>query len=274
VNDPYQKPKDYWELRLARNFDLTGVGYGLLGRHYNEIMYAARLRSLGRAFRAGGIEIRGRSVLDVGCGTGFYTELCAQHQALSYTGIDLTNVSVHRLQRQYPAFRFIRGDIASEALPLRDRFDLVIVGDVLFHIVEDGPFRQAIKNIGSWLKPGGCLALSDVLSVATVQYESHCKFRARVEYKYILAQNGMVVERVEPIFSLLQPPIRMPGTNLVWKLYSDVWRVGLMRFARHGWFDRWAPVWLEWLDRSIFLPRADVRTPNSKWLLATKRNAG
>jgi SAM-dependent methyltransferase len=269
----YASPDKYWEQRLGRTFDLTDAGYGLLGAQFNLVLYAARLRSLERGLRATGSSIEGQSVLDVGCGTGFYTDVCLRSGAAFYTGIDITDISVTRLKGRYPAFRFIRADVGSEAFELKDQFDLIIAGDVLFHIVDDTRFENAIRNISRCLRPGGRLALSDVLSIDTIQSEAHCRFRALKIYKQALAKNLIAVERVEPIFAALQPPAYVPGTSIGWRAYALVWRLGLMRLAGHQWFDGWVPRWLDWLDQTILLRRSGVWTPNSKWLLAIKSDA-
>jgi len=51
-------PKEYWEKRLARNWDLAGVGYRALGKGFNYWAYAAAKhifkRELARLPRPGG----------------------------------------------------------------------------------------------------------------------------------------------------------------------------------------------------------------------------
>ncbi len=266
----YENPQAYWEKRLANHFDLEGAGFGSLGPNYNAIMYEARRRTLLQTIRVCGTQLKGQHVLEVGCGSGFYTELCQHEGVASYTGIDITEISVQNLSSSYPEFHFVRADISDDAVPINDQFDIVLVADVLFHIVDANRFRNAIEHISHLIKPKGYLILSDLLTIATVQTASHVRFRSLEEYKSILADNDITLKHVEPIFAVLQPPIRVHGTSLLWNLYALIWLYGGMRMAHWRWFDRLIPRILNKLDQSFFLPRANVRTPNNKWLVGVK----
>ena len=62
----YSNPSAYWEARLSKHFDLTGVGHAGLGPHYNAQMYGARLRALERALTTVSRTLTGACVLEVG----------------------------------------------------------------------------------------------------------------------------------------------------------------------------------------------------------------
>ena len=66
--------KDYWEKRLASNFDISGAGHFGLGKKYNKWIYRARKRSLDLAFAKHNIDVKDKMVLDIGPGAGFYEE--------------------------------------------------------------------------------------------------------------------------------------------------------------------------------------------------------
>ncbi len=106
MKDEYANPAAYWETRLTARFDLTGAGCGMLGPRYNAYLYQARLRALERALNKIGCSFQGQRILEVGCGTGFYTAYCAQQEVVDYVGIDITSISVHRLAQQYPQLPF------------------------------------------------------------------------------------------------------------------------------------------------------------------------
>jgi ubiquinone/menaquinone biosynthesis C-methylase UbiE len=57
--------------------------------------------------RAEGIALAGRHVLDVGCGTGFFTEFYLEHGA-RVTGLDITEARSMRLRERFPQAEFVR----------------------------------------------------------------------------------------------------------------------------------------------------------------------
>lgn len=262
--------QSYWEERLRRRFDLTGAGCIVLGPRYNARLYRARAEALERALRTAGYTLRGADVLEVGCGTGFYTEYCLKCQVDTYVGVDITSVSVETLRERYPNLRFIQADIsADEISEIDEKFDVVLAADVLFHLVDDAAFEKAIRNLCSALCPGGLLIVSDVFSASTVQVASHVRLRSLEMYNRTLVENCVRILHVEPIFALLQPPPYLPDASWFWKGYSRFWRLG-WRLARWQVIDRLVPTVLAWLDSRLFLPTWGNRAPNNKWLLAVK----
>ena len=101
------RPQEFWEQRLAEQFDLRGTGETGLSLAYNRACYALRADVLTAALRRAGLPPRGRRVLDVGCGTGFWTDYYVSRGA-GYTGVDIAQVSVDRLAARYPEQRFVR----------------------------------------------------------------------------------------------------------------------------------------------------------------------
>jgi len=268
MNGPYDY-EEYWEARLAARFDLTGAGYAALGLRHNVRMYHARMRALERALAVANYSLRGARVLEVGCGTGFYTHHCSQQGVSSYVGVDIAAISVETLRRRYPQFTFLRADVTDETVGLKAVFDIVLVADVVFHIVDDERFRVAMQNICRCVGPNGLLILSDVFPSCTVQIAPHCRHRSFHEYKEIIALHGMCIGHIEPIFAILQPPPMIPDASAPWRAYSWLWRYG-WRLARGPLADLLLPRMLGWLDEHILLPRLGLGAPNSKWLSAVR----
>lgn len=264
----YLDPGAFWQKRLSRSFDLTGAGYGTLGLEYNNQLYRVRSETLEQLLQAQAVDLAQTDVLEVGCGTGFYTDWFTRRAVRSYTGVDITSVSVQRLQEHYGQWKFVRADVTASALPLRRRFDLVLIADVLFHIVDDRRFGAALRNIAQVLRPGGVLVLSDILGASTAQTVAHCRWRSYADYQAALTAAGFRVQRLQPIFAALQPPAELPSSSWRWRLYTRLWRHVLFRIARNGWFDYYVPPLLARLDRDYLLPMAGVMTPNTKWLVA------
>lgn len=93
--------------------------------------------------------IKDRKVLDIGCGTGYYTRYFGKQN--NVTGIDLQSC----VQKKYHNFRFKRAD--ATALPFKaGTFDVAVSFDVIEHIERD---REMVAEAYRVLKNGGQLIL-------------------------------------------------------------------------------------------------------------------
>ncbi|MBU0510509.1 MAG: class I SAM-dependent methyltransferase [Chloroflexi bacterium] len=268
----YDNPQFYWESRLSNNFDLTGVGYAVLGPNFNRFLYDARQQALTHALNATRTQIGKQSVLEIGCGTGFYTEIFSRYGVEKYLGLDITDISTTCLHERYPQYRFLQRDISSDNFDINQQFDFAFAADVLFHIVDENKFDHAIKNISSCLNNKGLFILSDVFPNRAVWTANHVNHRALNEYKEILEYYKLRVLHIEPIFSILHPPIRIPKTTFLWQFYSLLWQYGLTKISKWETFDLLVPRWLSLLDKQFFLPKMGQDAPNSKWLVAVKEH--
>lgn len=113
-----------------------------------------------------GLSIAGRSVLDIGCGSGgIALHLIAAHGAGHVTGFDVEGPVIERARAQAEAkglasrTTFVQG--APGRLPFDDgSFDVVFSKDALLHV----PDKDALfADIFRVLKPGGVFAAGDWL---------------------------------------------------------------------------------------------------------------
>ena len=99
-------------------------------------------------------ELRGKRVLDVGCGTGWSTENLARMGA-EVSAIDLTEKAVELTKRRFALYG-MAGDIRvgdAEHIPYPDSaFDYVLVWGVIMHTPDT---EKAVREIHRGLKPGG-----------------------------------------------------------------------------------------------------------------------
>ena len=193
------RPREFWEQRLAEQFDLRGTGETGLSLEYNRACYALRALVLQNCLERAGLLPSGRRVLDVGCGTGFWTEFYVSRGA-HYTGVDIAQVSVDRLAERYPEQRFARADV-SDGVP-GGPYDVVNVFDVLYHITDEARWQAALANLARAVAPGGVLLVTDVFSERGVLAE-HNVMRPLSHYLAVLGSKGLERERLQPTHVLL-----------------------------------------------------------------------
>ncbi|MEZ5418160.1 MAG: methyltransferase domain-containing protein [Vicinamibacterales bacterium] len=100
--------------------------------------------------------LRGRRVLDAGCGTGRYLEALADRGAARLVGLDASPEMLARVGT--PGALRILGDL--RALPVADASIDVAVSGLALNDVED--LGAALREIGRVLAPGGTLVYSVV----------------------------------------------------------------------------------------------------------------
>uniref|UniRef100_A0A832MK55 Class I SAM-dependent methyltransferase n=1 Tax=Eiseniibacteriota bacterium TaxID=2212470 RepID=A0A832MK55_UNCEI len=193
------RPRDFWERRLSQHFDLRGTGEPGLSLAYNRACYALRRRVLDRALREAGVDPRGRRVLDVGCGTGFFTRHYLARGA-SVTGVDIAPVSVERLARELPEARFVLADV-SESVP-EGRYDIVNAFDVLYHITDDAGWEAAVRHLCGAVDSLGTLLLTDTFAELP-GLADHNRSRPLARYRTLLAAEGLEIREVYPTHVLL-----------------------------------------------------------------------
>ena len=193
------RPREFWEERLSRQFDLRGTGETGLSLAYNRACYTLRREVLARALREAGFDPAGRRVLDVGCGTGFFTEYYLGRGA-RVTGLDIASVSIEHLRVRFPAARFVLADVAEAAL--EERYDLVNAFDVLYHITDDRRWEAALAHLAAAVAPGGLLLLTDLFSARGAAAE-HNRARSLERYRAALERGGLEPGRRYPTHVLL-----------------------------------------------------------------------
>jgi SAM-dependent methyltransferase len=208
AEEPYI-PKEYWEKRLNERWGPEGVGHISFGRAYNQWLYRMRRRVFRRQIAELRLDPRGRAVLDIGSGTGFWLEQWKSLGVQSLTGVDITTIAVERLRKLFPQVRVEQLDIAGDVdrLDWGERFDMVSAFDVLFHITNDDRFRTAVENIAGLLKQGGYFFFSDNFVHGAARRADHQVSRSLEEVEAIVRKNGFRIVRRVPMFILMNAPI-------------------------------------------------------------------
>jgi SAM-dependent methyltransferase len=214
-------PKAYWETRLKSGPALNTVGYLGLGLAYNRWLYRIRKQVLERALRRFPIVSEITSLLEVGPGSGFYLPIWSSHGVRDLTAADITQAVVTYLGPLWPHFQFLQADIGAAAPPFNRQFDVVTAFDVLFHIVSEQSWRNAVNNLCSMVKPGGWLLISDFF-LHSGEFRGY-NMNARTLRQYAQCISPSVAIRARwPIFVTMMPPVDSSGLERI--VLDGLWR--------------------------------------------------
>ncbi|MGW9042795.1 class I SAM-dependent methyltransferase [Streptomyces lydicus] len=103
-------------------------------------------------------DVRGRSVLDLACGTGFYSREFKRRGATEVLGIDISGEMIavaEELERREPlGVRYEVGDV-SELRLVQRRFDIATGVQLLNYAQDVAAMEQMCRNVHRSLAPGG-----------------------------------------------------------------------------------------------------------------------
>ncbi|MCB0402199.1 MAG: class I SAM-dependent methyltransferase [Flavobacteriales bacterium] len=200
-------PQSYWEERLEENFNLHGVGDISLGVNYNNYLYKIRKYAFHKVMKRLKVNFTDKAILDIGSGTGFYIERWKELHVKSITGSDFTNVVVKNLSERFPDSRFIQMDAGEKIQDPQPQYDFISAFDVLFHIVEDERFDQAIKNIHGLLNEQGYFVISDNFIHGDTQRIKHQVSRSYEYMMNVIQSTGFKPVATVPMFVLMNDPV-------------------------------------------------------------------
>lgn len=204
------------------------VGYPTLPPVFNRYIYANAAQAVLRGMAATDAGVLGRTVLDVGSGTGFWVELWLREGATHVAGSDLVPSAVDRLRERFSGCEFETADV-TERPPFPGRtFDVVSIMSVLHHVVDEDRFRSALVNLASQLAPGGQLIVLDALVVRgrwmPADAESaHNVTRTLAQWEAAAEGSNLHIKSVVPTASFLSDPVDA-GSRLAFASHRLWWR--------------------------------------------------
>ena len=195
------EPKQFWEHRLSKRFSLRGVGNIDFSESYNSWLYRRKKQCIESCLVE--TNLKGKNVLDIGCGTGYFVEWYLE-QGANVCGIDITSISVERLKQKHQC-KFYTQDITDPCYRLHNKkFDIVNMWDVVYHIVDSKCFYQAFDNIAKSLKDDGLLLFTDFFGASSdMRMADHVQARCLDTYKQCLPKKGFKLLNVQPLYNYL-----------------------------------------------------------------------
>jgi SAM-dependent methyltransferase len=173
------------------------------------------------------IAVDGGKVLDVGAGSGRWIRFFIQRFAPAFLmGIDFTSASIDMLSRRYadvPRIKtsFRTADLTEPNLDLGEKFDLINVMNVLFHIPEPDRFARAMKNLANHLAPGGRIVTTEYMPRVTMR-TNWMLVRSRYEMESAAAAVGLRIVAIRACSAYANDPMGVdgPDTGVRQQFYS------------------------------------------------------
>jgi ubiquinone/menaquinone biosynthesis C-methylase UbiE len=101
-------------------------------------------------------QTKGKSLLDVACGTGFHASLLSKYYQVE--GLDLDSEMLKVAKKKHPQIRFHQGDMTD--FNLQRQFDVIVcLFSSIGYVKTKARLQKAIKNMSKHLLPGGVLLI-------------------------------------------------------------------------------------------------------------------
>jgi SAM-dependent methyltransferase len=147
------------------------------------------------------LPVQGANILDIGSGTGHWIDFyrtCFEPAQL--WGVDFAQKPLNKLKKKFDSDIHLRcSDISSE-VPGElgaNRFDIINAIGIIFHIVDDEKWRQAISNLASLLKDAGILIIGGDFSGTTQERGVMRKTRSLREWRDLAASLDLNILEVK-----------------------------------------------------------------------------
>lgn len=132
---------------------------------------------------------------------------------------------------------FRQADITDPKLDLGEPFDLINVGNVLFHIPEESLFQQALSNLARFVSPTGRIVTTEYLPRNTVRTE-WMLVRSRYQFEAAASAAGLRIVEVRPATFFSNDPMGIEGLDSGVRGSFHRVRNGMNQILQTGWDDQ------------------------------------
>ncbi len=136
------------------------------------------------------IDLEGKSLIDLGSGSGHWIQFYHSVGVKYITGIDVSKTSIDFLRKKYSnesTLVFHHGKALECLRKIDTTVDFVNAIGVMFHIVDDTEWRETIQMISERLNKGGIFIVGGHfghINGLNVQFDKHNKINKRLRSKY------------------------------------------------------------------------------------------
>ena len=180
-SDTLQDNAQYWiDRHKQKQGEIASVGDIRKSEQENTTLYAYKKRRVFEALRALQLtDLNGKSILDAGCGIGLLSEMFWILGA-NVSGLDVSLDALELARIRVPDGDFKKGVLS--AFSFERKFDLVLCADVLYHIIDDAAWKEALKALKQHVIPGGYCIIIEQLKSETLCPAPHVHFRTKELY--------------------------------------------------------------------------------------------
>jgi SAM-dependent methyltransferase len=166
------------------------------------------------------LNVTGGDVLDVGAGSGRWIRFFLDHFApRRLVGADYTLASVELLKKWFPTgiapqtqLDFRHADISDPELDLGQRFDLINIANVLFHIPEPALFTQALANLARHVNRDGMIVTTEYLPRAAIRTK-WMLVRDRYSFEAAVNAAGLRIVAIKAFTVFANDPMGIDGPD-------------------------------------------------------------
>jgi 2-polyprenyl-3-methyl-5-hydroxy-6-metoxy-1,4-benzoquinol methylase len=229
--------KNYWNNITKNELSIRTVGNLRFSLHWNKYEYKLRQKMIEKITKH--VDLINKSVLDVGCGSGFWINYFSKFTN-DITGIDISSNIIKRHKEKFSdRFVFKQVDITRDDLlkVLKKKFYFINIIDVLFHIVNDNDYKKAINNISQIIKDDGFVLTTDMPIYRKDKSCSHVRYRKENFIMKTFSDNGfklidsraiffamggrdyLVPKKIIDMFDIILAPLYYSHERLIQKLF-------------------------------------------------------
>ncbi len=101
--------------------------------------------------------IKGKTVLDIACGSGYGANILKKNGARKVVGVDIDAATIRLCKKQYKNIEFIASSI--EKFNYKSDFDVIVSFETIEHLSQE-LHRKVLQRLAGLLKPDGLLIIS------------------------------------------------------------------------------------------------------------------